>query len=91
MGGFSDLPRQFERDLTSKENNVCDILPVRPGGSTLKKTYRIKMAGLPFRRCMVITQNATRTAKGKSQVLKSSSNQMAHVRTAVRVKGKKGK
>ena len=82
MGGFSDLPRQFGRDLTCKENDVCDILPVGPGGSTL--------AGLPFRRCMEITQNATRTAKGKSRALKSGSNQMADVRTAIRVSGKIG-
>ena len=85
MGGFSDLPRQFGRDLTYKENDVCDILPVGPGGST-----RLKMAGLAFRRCMEITQNATGTAKRKSRALKSGSNQMADVRTAVRAKGKIG-
>ena len=49
-----DLPRQFGRDLTCKENDVCDILPV---------DYWIKMAGPSFRRCIEITQNATRTAK----------------------------
>ena len=86
MGGFSDLPRQFGRDLTCKENDVCDILPVGPGDST----HTIKMVGLPFRRCVEITQNATRTAKGKSRVLKSGSNQIADVRTAVRVSGKIG-
>ena len=48
------------------------------------------MVGPPFRRCIEITQNATRTAKGKSWALKSGSNQMADVRTAVRVKGKIG-
>ena len=48
------------------------------------------MAGPPFRRCIEITQNATRTAKGKLRALKSGSNQMADVRTAVRVKGKIG-
>ena len=93
MAGFSDLPRQFGRDLTCKENDVCDILPVGPGGLTLikkKLNYRIKMAGLPFRRCIEITQNATPTAKGKSRALKSGSNQMADVRTAVRVRGKIG-
>ena len=35
MGGFSDLPRQFGGDLTCKENDVSDILPEGPGGSTL--------------------------------------------------------
>ena len=48
------------------------------------------MAGPPFRRCIEITQNATWTAKGKLRALKSGSNQMADVRTAVRVKGKIG-
>ena len=48
------------------------------------------MAGPPFRRCIEITQNATRTAKGKLRALKSGSNQMADVRTAVRVRGKIG-
>ena len=48
------------------------------------------MAGPPVRRCIEITQNATRTAKGKSRALKSGSNQMADVRTAVRVRGKIG-
>ena len=77
MGGFSDLPRQFGGDLTCKENDVCDILAAGPGGST-------------FRRCIEITQNATRTAKEKLQALKNGSNQMADVRTAVRVRGKIG-
>ena len=44
------------------------------------------MAGPPFRRCIEITQNATRTAKGKLRALKIGSNQMADVRTAVRVR-----
>ena len=48
------------------------------------------MAGPPFRRCIKITQNATRTAKGKLRALKSGSKQMADVRTAVRVRGKIG-
>ena len=48
------------------------------------------MAGPPFRRCIEITQNATRTAKGKSRALKSGSNQMADVGTAVSVRGKIG-
>ena len=34
MGGFSDLPGQFGGDLTCKENDMCDILPVGPGGGT---------------------------------------------------------
>ena len=46
------------------------------------------MAGPIFRRCIEITQNATRTEKGKSRALKSGSNQMADVKTAVRVRGK---
>ena len=37
VGGFSDLPRQFGGDLTCKENDVCDIWPVGPGGSRLIK------------------------------------------------------
>ena len=41
-------------------------------------------------RCIEITQNATRTAKGKSRALKSGLNQMADVRRAVRVRGKIG-
>ena len=57
---------------------------------TYKKNYRIKKAGLAFRRCIETTQNATRTATGKSRALKSGSNQMADVRTAVRVRGKLG-
>ena len=48
------------------------------------------MAGPPFRRCIEITQKASRTAKGKLRALKSGSNQMADVRTAVRVRGKIG-
>ena len=48
------------------------------------------MAGPPFRRCIEITENATRTANGKSRALKSGSNQMADVRTAVRVRGEIG-
>ena len=46
------------------------------------------MAGPPFRRCIEIIQNASRTAKGKLRALKSGSNQMADVRTAVRVRSK---
>ena len=37
MGGFLDLPMQFGGDLTCKENDVRDIRPVGPGGSTLRK------------------------------------------------------
>ena len=48
------------------------------------------LKGLPFHRCIEITQNATRTAKGKSRALKSGSNRMADVRTPVRVRGKIG-
>ena len=62
MDGFLDLLRQFGRDLTEKENDGRDILPVGPDGSTLiKKNYKISGAGLPFRRSIEITQNATRT------------------------------
>ena len=49
------------------------------------------MSGLPFRRSIEITQNATRAPKRKSQPLKSGSNQMADVRLAVRVRGKMGR
>ena len=48
------------------------------------------MAGLSFRRCIKISQNATRAPKRKSQALKSGSNQMADVRLSVRVRGKIG-
>ena len=48
------------------------------------------MAGPPFHRCIEITQNATRMATGKLRALKSGSNQMADVRTAVDVTGKIG-
>ena len=48
------------------------------------------MSGIPFRRSIEITQNATRAPKRKSQALKSGSNQMADVRLAVRVRGKIG-
>ena len=48
------------------------------------------MAGLPSRRSIKITQNATRAAKRKSQAFKSGSNQMADTRLAVRVRGKIG-
>ena len=40
------------------------------------------MTGLPFRRGIEITQNATEVPKRKSQTLKSGSNQMADVRLA---------
>ena len=48
------------------------------------------MAGLSFRRCIEITQNATRAPKRKSQALESGSNQMADGRLAVGVRGKIG-
>ena len=48
------------------------------------------MAGPPFRHCIEITQNATRTAKGNLRALKGGLNQMADVRTAVHVRGKIG-
>ena len=48
------------------------------------------MAGLPFRRSIDITQNATRVPRRKSQALKSGWNQMADVRLAVRVRSKIG-
>ena len=48
------------------------------------------MAGLPSRRNIKITQNATRAAKRKSQAFKSGSNQTADTRLAVRVRGKIG-
>ena len=48
------------------------------------------MAGLPSRRSIKITQNATRAAKRKSQAFKSGSNQTADTRLAVRVRGKIG-
>ena len=38
------------------------------------------MAGLPSRRSIKITQNATRAAKRKSQAFKSGSNQTADTR-----------
>ena len=90
MDRFLDLPRQFGRVLTSKEHKACDGLPVGQGGSTHKKNYKIRMSGIPFRRSIEITQNATRAPKRKSQALKSGSNQMADVRLAVRVRGKIG-
>ena len=46
MGGFSDLPRQFGGDLACKENDVCDILQVGPGGS--KKTTELRWRDLHF-------------------------------------------
>ena len=52
--------------------------------------HKIRMAGLPSRRSIKITQNATRAAKRKSQAFKSGSNQMADTRLAVRVRGKIG-
>ena len=38
VDGFSDIPRQFGRDLTCKEHDGCYILPAGPGGSALIKT-----------------------------------------------------
>ena len=78
VDGFLDLPRQFGQDLTCKEHNECDILPVGPGDSTLiKKNYKIDMSGLPFRCKIQITQNTIWASKRKSQAFKSGSNQMA--------------
>ena len=48
------------------------------------------MVGLPFRRSIKTTQNATRAAKRKLQAFKSGSNQTADTRLAVRVRGKTG-
>ena len=42
MDGFLDLPRQFRRDLTWKENSEQAISPVGPGGSTLIKKLQNK-------------------------------------------------
>ena len=42
------------------------------------------MAGLPFRRGIEITQNATRAPKWKPQAFESGSNEMADARLAVR-------
>ena len=47
------------------------------------------MAGPLFRRCIEITQNATRTAKGKLRALKSGSNQMADVRVRNKIGDKR--
>ena len=52
--------------------------------------YKIRMAGLLFRRSIEITQNATRVPKRRSQALKSVSNQMAYFRLAMRGRGKIG-
>ena len=42
VDGFLDLARQFRRDLTCKEHDECDILPVGPGSSTLiKRTTKL--------------------------------------------------
>ena len=62
---------------------IHDVLPVGQGGT-------IRMAGLPFRRIIKITQNATRAAKRKSQAFKSGSNQTADTQLAVHVRGKIG-
>lgn len=48
------------------------------------------MAGLTFCCSIEITQNATWAPKGKSQALKSGSNQMAYGELAVHVRGKIG-
>ena len=48
------------------------------------------MAGLPFRRGIKITQNATRAPKRKPQTFESGSNEMADARLALRVRGKIG-
>ena len=52
--------------------------------------YKIREAGIPFRRSIEISQNATRAPNWKSQALKSGSNQAADIRLAVRVRGKIG-
>ena len=48
------------------------------------------MAGLPFRRSIEITQNATRAPKRKLQAFESASKETADARLAVRVRGKIG-
>ena len=64
MGGFSDLPRQFGGDLTCKENDVCDILPVGPGGSTLiKKTTELRWRDLHF----VVVSKLSRMQVGRQR------------------------
>ena len=40
VDGLLDLPRQFRRDLTCKEHDECDILPVGLGGSATKLIWR---------------------------------------------------
>ena len=50
---------------------------------TYNKNYKIRMAGLPFRRSIEITQNATRAPKRKPQAFESGSNEMADARLAV--------
>ena len=63
---------------------------VRYFASKTRWLYKIRMAGLPFRRSIKITQNATRTAKRKSRAFISGSNQTADTRLAVRVRAKIG-
>ena len=46
------------------------------------------MAGLPSRRSIEITQNATRAAKRKSQAFKNGWNETADTQLAVRLRGK---
>ena len=86
--GFLDLPRQFGRVLTSKETQQAWCFASRT--RWLDTKHKIRMAGLPFRRSIKITQNATRVTERKSQAFISGSNQTADTRLAVRVRGKIG-
>ena len=54
----------------------------------LSINYKIRMAGLAFRRRIEITQNATRAPKGKAQAFKRGSNEMAEARLAVACEAK---
>ena len=84
MDGFLDLQRQFQRDLTCKEHNSNDILPVGQDGSTLIKKLQNKDSGTSISSS---NQNYPECNLG-IKASKSTSNKMAHAPLAVSVTGK---